>query len=251
VVVFLFHYKYLYKNIELIMRKILLLLPVTIFILLSCKNHAQEQVPIEDTIISEVKEYPYEQDIRKFEAKDKEHFPEPGMVLFIGSSSVRLWQTLDDDMKGIRVLNRGFGGAITGNVLHYMNRIVFPYKPATIVFYCGDNDIASGKHPDEILKNYREFIQRVHDSLPKTNILMLANKPSMRRFEQLSVQKEVNNELKKICQEYKFVEYIDIATPMMINDTTVRNDIFKNDSLHMNDKGYAIWTGILRKKLIR
>jgi len=235
------------------MRTFIFIFLVNVFVFCSCNNHAQQQdsIAVSDTTHKKeiVKDYPFENDIRKYEERDKDSFPKPGMVLFVGSSSIRLWKTLKNDMDGIPVLNRGFGSAITAHVLYFMDRIVIPYKPSVIVFYCGENDLGIGKQPTEILAQYREFIERVNKNLPQTRILMLSVKPSMRRSNQLALQKELNGLLEQLCNEYSFVEYVDVASPMMVNDTTVKNDIFLSDSLHMNQKGYAIWTEILRKKV--
>ncbi len=220
--------------------------------LFSCKNIAQPPVII-DTVVSrkiKLKEYPFEKDIQKFEESDKLMFPPQGAVLFIGSSTIRMWKSLQGDMSGLTVINRGFGGSSTCHVLHYMDRIVFPYRPSKIVYYCGDNDIASGVNPDSTMEHYRKFIVKVHDSLPGTKIYFVSNKPSLKRQKNLPLQKSVNESLKNLCDNYTFVSYIDIFPSMMINDSTIKADIFKNDSLHLNNKGYAIWTGIIKNRLV-
>jgi len=219
-------------------------------LLVACNYAQQPGSVVYDSLSGNVvAEYPYEKAIRAFEKQDSVRFPPMNAILFVGSSSIRLWKSLEDDMKGFDVINRGFGGAITEQVLHFMPRIVFPYKPSVIVHYCGENDISLGKSPEEIMVNYKAFIQRVHDSLPQVKILMLSVKPSIKRKNQLAQQKQLNCLLQDLCQQYDFVDYVDVATPMMKNDTLVREDIFMEDSLHMNSRGYEIWTPILREKL--
>ena len=204
---------------------------------------------MEAPMVTIQKELPFENEIRRYEQQDKEFFPPRGGVLFIGSSSIRMWRSLEEDMEGIPVVNRGFGGATSSQILYYIDRIVLPYKPSVIVYYFGDNDAAAGRQPEKILSNYREFICRVRDSLPSTKIIMLSIKPSLKRQNKLSVQRAVNEGMKKLSEEYQKVEYLDISTAMMLNDSIIRDDIFLPDSIHMNQKGYAIWTKILKDEL--
>ena len=89
-------------------------------------------------------------DIEAFEAADAERFPAPGPIVFTGSSSIRLWSSLEEDMAPLYVLNRGFGGAHMAHVLHFADRIITPYTPRALVLYVGDNDIGAGKTPEVV-----------------------------------------------------------------------------------------------------
>src|SRR5687768_7351671 len=111
---------------------------------------------------------PFEKEIAAFEASDRTNPPPTGAVLFIGSSSIRLWTTLAKDLPDYPVINRGFGGSQIADSVLYTEKIVLPYKPAVVVMYAGGNDINGGKTPEAVLGDFKKFAQGVHASLPDT-----------------------------------------------------------------------------------
>ena len=131
---------------------------------------AQEQQPA-----------PFENEIKAFEQSDKTNPPPKDAVLFVGSSSIRLWKTLEQDMPGMKVINRGFGGSQVEHSVRYADRIVLPYRPKLIVFYAGDNDIAAGKTPNRVLEDFKAFVAKVKTALPNTKILYVSIRPSVAR----------------------------------------------------------------------
>ena len=110
----------------------------------------------------------WEAAIQAFETMDKENPPKQGAVLFVGSSSIRMWKTLKTDFPNIDVINRGFGGSGVEDLVYFANRIVIPYHPRLVVVYSGVNDIARGKSPENVLQDFRTIVQAVHNSLPET-----------------------------------------------------------------------------------
>jgi hypothetical protein len=135
---------------------------------------------------------PFAAEIRKFEEADAASPPAPGGVLFVGSSSIRLWTTLADDFPGVPVINRGFGGSRIAHSTRYADRIVIPYKPRTIVFYAGDNDLAGGLSPEQVLADYKAFVATVRAALPETRILFISIKPSTARWKLVEQIREAN-----------------------------------------------------------
>lgn len=121
----------------------------------------------------------WEPDIAQFEAQDRASPPRPGSIVFVGSSSIRMWATLDRDFPGVPVLNRGFGGSEAGDVGQFAERIVVPYKPPVVVFYAGDNDLAAGKTPAQVLDAFRSFVATMHRELPSTRVVFVSIKPSI------------------------------------------------------------------------
>ena len=107
----------------------------------------------------------WESAIRQFESADKSQFPDQVDVLFLGSSSIKLWD-LGKYFPGRQTLNRGFGGSQISDSLYYADRLVFPYSPSTIVFYAGDNDIAAGKSPQTVFRDYQAFVEKIHRQWP-------------------------------------------------------------------------------------
>src|SRR5258707_13063020 len=114
--------------------------------------------------------------MQQFEKSDQDNPPPRGAVLFVGSSSIRMWKNLAEDFPGIRAINRGFGGSEIADSTFYVDRIVTPYLPRMIVFYAGDNDLSDGKSPQKLLDDYKAFVSRVRIRLPSTRIAFISIK---------------------------------------------------------------------------
>ncbi len=194
----------------------------------------------------------FESDILDFEAADRASPPEPGAIVFVGSSSIRLWTSLAEDFAPLPVLNRGFGGAHFEHVVHNAWRIVTPYAPRAVAVYVGDNDLAegTGKDADRVLADYREFVRIVHEDAPKAAIYFLSIKPSRLRWDRWPVMSAANATIAKLAESDPRLHYVDLATPLLGADGVPRNDFFRLDGLHLNESGYAAWTNVLRPILI-
>ncbi len=193
----------------------------------------------------------WEEEIKAFEREDKKNFPPKNAVLFIGSSSIRVWKDLPEDMKGLQVINRGFGGSTAEDALHFVDRIVIPYEPAKIVYYEGDNDIASGTRPEDFIKTTIQFIEKVHKNLPQSEIYLISVKPSLKRMDVWGKITEANKMLEELANKKDYVHYIDVRSLMLDDDGNLRNDIFLQDSIHLNRKGYDLWKSAIRPVLIK
>lgn len=190
----------------------------------------------------------FESEIKAFEVYDhKNAFPKSS-ILFVGSSSIRLWQTADD-FPNLPVINRGFGGSTIADVNFYADQIVFKYKPRAIVFYAGDNDIAAGRSPDRVFRDFREFVNSVQMRLPDTRIVFLGIKPSIARWRLWPLMQEVNDRVKALAQADKQLKFVDTATPLLGPDGRPQKSLFREDGLHMNPKGYATWNKLLAPNL--
>ena len=194
----------------------------------------------------------WEPKILEFEQADRETPPEPGAIVFTGSSSIVMWSTLAEDMAPMRVLNRGFGGSQIDHVNHYAKRIVVPYEPSAVVLYAGDNDLASGsdKTPSVVFEDFRRFVEIVHAAKPGTPVYFLAIKPSLSRWDRWGLMREANALIAAFAEKTEAVEYVDVATPMLGDDGEPRPDLFVMDGLHMNEAGYRLWTSIVRPVLL-
>lgn len=191
----------------------------------------------------------WEQDMQRFEAQDAKAPPAQGGVLFIGSSSIRFWDTLAADFPGVAVINRGFGGSEIRDSTWYADRIVIPYKPRKIVLYAGDNDLASGRSPAQLQQDFRAFVDRVRRDLPAVEIAYIASKPSPARAHLLDVQRQANALIQSDAQRLR-VDYVDVFTPMLDDRLQPREDLFIADRLHMNPAGYVLWRNILAPYLV-
>jgi lysophospholipase L1-like esterase len=194
----------------------------------------------------------WEWEIRRLERRTREERPEPGGIVFTGSSSIRLWDTLGRDMAPLPVANRGFGGSHLEHVTHYAPRIVLPLEPRIVVVYAGDNDLAGGdKTPESVAADFVALAARVHRALPRTRIVFLSIKPSRLRWERWPAMAEANRRIEEICEADPRLEYVDVATPMLDADGEPRPELFRMDGLHLNERGYALWTDLVRPRLQR
>ena len=182
----------------------------------------------------------WETDMQRFEAADAQSPPPRGGVLFIGSSSIRFWDTLAQDFPGVPVINRGFGGSELRDSTWYADRIIVPYAPRQILIYAGDNDLNAGRTPQQLRADFIAFVERVRRDLPKAKIAYISTKPSPSRAQLLSVQREANPWIAAAAQRLG-VDYIDIFTPMLDACGQPDESLFIEDRLHMNRAGYVIW----------
>ena len=187
----------------------------------------------------------WEPEIASYEAADRTKPPAPGGIVFVGSSSIRLWQSLQKDFPGLPVLNRGFGGSVLSDVVEFENRIVVPYKPRTVVLYAGDNDLAAGKTPAQVFADFQEFVAIVHQSLPNTRVVFIAIKPSIARENIIDKIRATNQLIRDYIETDSKLVYVDIFTPMLDASGRPRRELFLQDGLHMNAEGYAIWRDLI------
>ncbi|MDQ6653325.1 MAG: SGNH/GDSL hydrolase family protein [Acidobacteriota bacterium] len=186
-----------------------------------------------------------EPEIKTFEEADQKKPPPKGAVLFIGSSSIRLWKSLAEDFPAVRIINRGFGGSHIEDSIDFADRIVFRYRPRLIVLYAGDNDIESGKSPAVVLEDFKKFVALVHQKLPRTRIAFISIKPSPARWHLAGKVREANRLIKDFTETDRRLRYIDVFTPMLGKDGNPRGELFVEDRLHMNEAGYALWRSIV------
>lgn len=182
----------------------------------------------------------WEADMQRFEAADAQSPPPRGGVLFIGSSSIRFWDTLAQDFPGVPVINRGFGGSELRDSTWYADRIIVPYAPRQVLIYAGDNDLNAGRTPQQLRADFVAFVERVRRDLPKAKIAYISNKPSPSRAQLLPVQREANTLIAAEAQRLG-VHYIDIFTPMLDARGQPDESLFIEDRLHMSRAGYVIW----------
>jgi lysophospholipase L1-like esterase len=192
----------------------------------------------------------WEPAIRAFENADRAHPPAPNGILFIGSSSIRLWTTLDRDFAGLPVLNRGFGGSQIREVTAFVPRIVLPYKPALIVFYCGTNDIASGRRSSaEAAEDFQAFVSSVRQTLPATRIAFISAAPNPARWHLRDQMQDFNARVREWARTADRIDFIDVWPAMLGPGGQPRAGIYRDDKLHMNAAGYEIWKGIVGEYL--
>ncbi len=182
----------------------------------------------------------WEQDMQRFAVEGALAPPSRGGIVFVGSSSIRLWATLATDFAGMPVINRGFGGSEIRDSTWYADRIIVPYAPRQVLLYAGDNDLFSGRTPMQLRDDFRSFVRRVRRDLPQARIAYIANKPSPARAHLLAAQRDANALIMAEAVRMQ-VDFIDIFTPMLDAGGKPREELFIEDRLHMNAAGYDLW----------
>jgi len=187
----------------------------------------------------------WQADIDAFAAEDRLHAPEPGGVLFVGSSSIRLWHSLQAQFKHVRVVQRGFGGSRLLDCAEHVRELVVPYKPRLVVLYAGDNDLVEGRSPHDVMASLRAFVEGVRSALPGTRIAYMSIKPSPLRAALIPQVREANGLARAYMAGDPELTYVDVFTAMLDAQGQPRQELFQADALHLNELGYAVWRAAL------
>ncbi len=193
----------------------------------------------------------WEPEIAAFEASDREKPPIKGGILFIGSSTIRLWKTLAEDYPDHHVINRGFGGSEIADSTHFADRIIFPYEPKQIFLRAGGNDIHAGRSPEEVIEDFKEFVRTVHEKLPKTQIVYIAVNPAPSRWAENERYQKLNDAIRKFARHTKRVKYADTYDISLTPTGEARPELFVSDRLHFNAEGYKILAERVRPYLLK
>lgn len=185
-----------------------------------------------------------------FAAQDRSTAPRAGGVLFVGSSSIRLWDGLESAFSDEpTIVKRGFGGSRLSDCAEFVDRLVLPYRPRLVVLYAGDNDLAEGATPQEVLERFDRFVAAVRRSLPTTRIAFLSIKPSPLRAALLPQARETNALIAARARTDAGLDYIDVFSPMLDAVGQPRADLYRADRLHLNAQGYALWRSVIAAHL--
>lgn len=181
-----------------------------------------------------------------FAAADREKAPAANGTLFVGSSTIRMWSHLAQDFRDLPVINRGFGGSTMADCHYFVKQLVVQYKPRQVLVYAGDNDLAVGRTPAQVLDSFKGFVETVRRELPDTRIAYISIKPSPSRESLMPKVREANTLLAQYVRSLPNAAYIDIFHPMLDGAGAIRADLFGPDRLHMNELGYALWQSVIR-----
>lgn len=196
-------------------------------------------------VSSQAQTNPYESEILVFEAEDAKAWPPPNSIVFVGSSTINMWDNVGAAFPKYNILNRGFGGSQTSDALYYVDRIATPYRPPLLVFYEGDNDVAAGVPVDQIFQETTNFFARAQSKSPNTHILYVSVKPSPSRVSYMPAMSALNAKVRDFTATNPKLHFVDVYTAMLNNAGQPRAELFLPDNLHMNETGYALWTSIL------
>ncbi|MBI5689603.1 MAG: hypothetical protein HZC55_05855 [Verrucomicrobia bacterium] len=192
----------------------------------------------------------WEKEMAAFDAADAKQAPPKGGIVFVGSSSIRMWKSLAQDFPGHRVLNRGFGGSQLADAVHHAERAILRYAPRQVVIYAGGNDLNLKKTPAIVYGDFVALVTRIRTTLPQARLAYISIAGNPARWAQVEQVKETNALIAGYCRRHG-LDYIDVFHPMLGADGLPLPDIFLKDRLHMNEKGYAIWREVVRPFLVK
>ena len=187
----------------------------------------------------------YQKSIDKF--KPASEVSSEKLTVFAGSSTFTNWKHIHESFPGKNVLNNGFGGSHFSDLIFFVEEAVIRYNPSTVIIYGGDNDIATGKSPEEVIADARKLITTIHAALPNAKLVLVAPKPSIARFSLKDKYIACNSQLKKLAKEYNYVRYINMWNDMLGKDGKPKDEYYLKDQLHFTKKGYEVWAKKLRK----
>ncbi len=197
----------------------------------------------------ELKPDRFEKEIKAIERAIESGSSRNGSVLFVGSSSIKRWK-LDESFPKLNAANHGFGGSHLSDSVHFFDRIVTPIAPSTVILYAGDNDIASGKSPESVAKDFQAFVDLTESKLHDCQMLIyIGIKPSTKRWALREKIQAANSKIKAICEANPKLQFVDVWQPMLGDNGEPRPNLLVEDGLHMTDQGYVIWARLLSEHL--
>lgn len=196
---------------------------------------------------------PFAEDIAAFKKQDSISFPGTGKILFVGSSSFTMWKDVQSYFPGYPIINRGFGGSSLTDVIYYADQVIFPYKPKQIVIYCGENDFAGNDslYPAQVAERFTRLFTLIRERFPKVPVAYISMKPSPSRKHLMPKFNVANVMIKSFLRGKKKTKFIDVYHAMLQSDGNPMEDIFLDDKLHMNKKGYVIWQKLIEPYLLK
>ncbi len=192
----------------------------------------------------------FEKDIAAFEAEDQAAPPGAGGTLFVGSSSIRYWDVARE-FAALRPIRRGYGGSHVSDTIHFAARLILPYRPALIVFYAGDADVAAGKPAAQIAADTHRLIALIHARLPDTPVVVIGTKPSPLHWAHMATIRAANAAVKADMAGDRLAAYADAEAALLGPSGTPRAECYAENGLNLNERGYAAWTAALRPTIER
>lgn len=201
----------------------------------------------------QAQQHPFYNEISSFKKQDSISAPPENAILFVGSSSFRMWENVHQDFPGYTIINRGFGGSTLPDIIRYADEIIFPYDPKQIVIYCGENDLSSSDTVTAqlVTDRFKTLFFLIRNRMPDLSILFVSLKPSPSRKKLWPKMEAVNKAIKKFLKKKKNTSYVDVYYTMLNRNGTFNGDYFIEDNLHMNASGYAIWKKAIEPHLLK
>lgn len=197
-------------------------------------------------------EHPFSKEIEKYQQQDKNKMPQKGEILFVGSSSFRMWDSIQNYFPDFRIINRGFGGSSLKDVIYYSDDIIFPYQPKQVVIYCGENDLTEANVDASVVSDrFKILFEMIRKHYPGIPIVFVSIKPSPSRKKFRESSEAANAAIRYFLSQQNNTFFVDVYSLMLDSHGNPKPEIFKSDSLHMNSKGYQIWKKAITPHLIK
>lgn len=200
-----------------------------------------------------VRAQPFIDEINAFKKQDSISMPPKNAILFVGSSSFRMWTSIKQDFPVHSIINRGFGGSSLSDVIRYADQIIIAYQPRQVVIYCGENDFASADtvSVQTVYSRFQQLFNHIRKQLPEVSVAFVSIKPSPSRQHLLQKIINANELIKDFLKNQPKTAYIDVFSAMIDQQGNPKPELFVDDRLHMNKKGYAIWVQVIEPHLIK
>jgi len=210
--------------------------------LVSCKNYDEVSNPNNAIDLNR-----FTNEIEVFKEIDTRATYNKNSFVFVGSSSIRMWNSLEEDMSPIPIINRGFGGSTIPELIHFLDDLVIKYQPKVVVIYSGENDMWMEEIDDkDTFHNFRVLIKKLLSKLPDSEFYYIAAKPNVARWSAWPEYQASNNAIAAYCEEKPYLHFLDVSQVMLNEDGSADSTIFIDDMLHMNEEGYRRWNKMIR-----
>jgi len=205
------------------------------------------------TVFANAQQPPFYDDIQKFKHEDSISFPPQHVILFVGSSSFTKWTDVQQYFPSYKIINRGFGGSELKDVIRYEKDVIFPYNPKQVVIYCGENDFAYSDtiSVQTVVGRFITLFNDIRNRWANIPLAYVSMKPSLAREKLMPKYEEANKQIKTFLASQKKTVFIDVYHAMLKEDGKPITDLFVEDNLHMNAKGYAIWKKLIEPYLLK
>jgi lysophospholipase L1-like esterase len=187
----------------------------------------------------------WEPKLSRYLDRDKASPPPTGAIVFAGSSSIEMWETMAADFPGVVTVNRGIGGTWLADLPKFAGRLVLPLRPRMLVVYAGENDLHAGQTVDSVVAAFDQVRDQFFAAEPNARLVFLALKPSPSRRAFLPQMRAANARIAAACGADRRCTFVDVFTPMLDAAGEPRGELFLADKLHMNAEGYRLWTKLV------
>lgn len=194
---------------------------------------------------------PFWNEIKAFHKQDSITAPAKNGIVFVGSSSFRMWSDAETIFKDYQVINRGFGGSTLADAITYVDELVLQYEPRQVVIYSGENDVASGVSATETFDRLKTLVTKIREKQPAVPLVYISMKESPSRQQYRDTLLKANSMIKAYISKLPKAKYVDVNRKMLDKKGNTRPELFREDMLHMKQEGYDIWEKALRPLLLK